>query len=309
MPHPTAPEMLINELSKHIPPNRLLFGAPMAQYTTFHIGGPADILLNAASATEVQLSYLLCRKYHYPTLTIGGGSNLLVRDGGIRGLVIRISDDFRGVDIQGDSLLAQAGTPLPFLSRFAAQHALAGLSFACGIPGTVGGAVYMNAGAYGGEIAQTFQQASVLTKNGEIHLMHAQDMEFSYRGSRAQKDEFIVLDAAFRLHPCKKEDILAEMRTISTKRNEKQPMDKHSAGSAFKRPPGAFAAQLIEECGLKGYAIGDAMVSTKHSGFIINNRNASAKDVLRLISHITEKVFTMRGILLEPELRILGEDE
>ena len=303
-----APKELVKEIKKIIPPDRLMFDISMAKYTTFRIGGPADILINAESQNEILPVIHLCKNYDYPHFIMGAGSNLLIRDGGYRGLIIRINDYFRGIDLQEDCLFVKAGTSLPSLSRYAADKSLAGLEFACGIPGTVGGSIYMNAGAYEGEISQCFLYCNALSDDGVLTTYNNQDMDFSYRYSSAQANELIILNAAFRLHTDKKEDIIARMKFFTQKRIEKQPVDKPSAGSTFKRPLNAFAASLIEQCGLKGYRVGGAMVSEKHSGFIINDNNATARDVIDLMDYVSEIVYSMRAIKLEPELRIIGED-
>ena len=282
--------------------------APMEKYTTLRVGGPADYL--AEPATEAQLCALLAlaKAEGIPALVMGNGSNLLVRDGGIRGLVIRLSRGFSGIEAAPGGLYAQSGALLSTLARQAQDLCLTGLEFAQGIPGTVGGGVYMNAGAYGGELARV--TASVRVWDGEaIRDMPGEAMDFSYRHSRAMEESWIILGAFFRLEKGDPDAIAASMRDYAARRKEKQPLEYPSAGSFFKRPAGHFAGALIENAGLKGLAVGGAQVSKKHAGFLINVGGASARDFLQLKGLVQRIVEQKSGVRLEPEVRIIGSEE
>ena len=286
---------------------KLISMAPMAQYTTLHLGGPADLL--AEPANEKQLARLLkeARALGIPVTLIGHGSNLLVKDGGIRGLVIRICREMRRIDVQGDTIRAEAGTMLSALAMAAAENNLGGLAFASGIPGTVGGGVYMNAGAYGGEMSQVVTMVEGLTLDGEPFAWNHPEIEFAYRSTRLMREKVIVTHVTCQLPGAVREDLLAEMVELNRRRAEKQPLTLPSAGSTFKRPVGGYASALVDECGLKGVSIGGAQVSEKHAGFLVN-RGGTAADFLALIAHVQKVVFEEKGIILEPEVRILGED-
>lgn len=277
------------------------------KYTTLRVGGPADYF--AEPADEWQLTGLLraVREEKLPVLVMGNGSNLLVRDGGFRGLVIRLGKKFSCIEPWEAGLSAQAGALLSSLSRAAADAGLAGLAFAQGIPGTVGGGVYMNAGAYGGELGPLIHSVRVL--DGEnIREIPGGDMAFGYRASRAMEEGLLILGARFRLSPGVQADIEADMRDFAARRKEKQPLEYPSAGSFFKRPPGRFAGALIEQAGLKGLTAGGAQVSEKHAGFLINIGGASAADFIRLMGLVQDKVEEAFGVWLEPEVKIVGED-
>ena len=242
-----------------------------------------------------------------PVTVIGHGSNLLVLDGGIRGLVISVSKNMRSIRREGNSLIAQAGAMLGSVAAEAAEAGLAGLEFASGIPGTVGGAMTMNAGAYGGEMAQVVSRVNGITPEGEPVSLSNADMQFGYRTSAVGRLNFVVTEAVFSLTPGEPEEIRARMAELNAKRAEKQPLDQASAGSTFKRPEGYYAAALIDQCGLKGYAVGGAQVSLKHAGFLINNGGTS-KDFVELMEKVQEIVGERAGVKLEPEIRILGEE-
>ena len=252
-------------------------------------------------------AYNYDNSYTSTTRVIGNGSNLLVRSGGIRGLVIRICRNLRGVEVNGDRIRAQAGTMMSSLSMAAADCDLGGLTFASGIPGTIGGGVYMNAGAYGGEMSQVVTLVEGYNMAGEPFRYSRPDLHFGYRFSRLMKENKIITHVTVQLPPGKREDLLAEMVDFNRRRAEKQPLTFFSAGSTFKRPEGAFAAQLIDECGLKGARIGGAQVSEKHAGFLIN-RGGTAEDFLALMAHVQRVVYRQKGVKLEPEIKILGED-
>ena len=279
----------------------------MDRYTTLRVGGPADYLTEPE--TEERLCALLraAKERGVPILVMGNGSNLLVRDGGIRGLVIRLGRAYAGIETIPGGLYAQSGALLSALSRQAQDMCLTGLEFAQGIPGTVGGGAYMNAGAYGGELGKVI--AWVRVWDGEsIREIPRTEMEFSYRHSRAMTEKWIILGAAFHLEPGDPEAISAAMRDFAARRKEKQPLEYPSAGSFFKRPPGHFAGALIENAGLKGLAVGGAQVSRKHAGFLINAGGASSRDFLQLMQLVQRIVYDKYQVRLEPEVRIIGSD-
>ena len=305
-----APEYapLLQKLRELIPPERILLQAPMALYTTLKVGGPADILVKVKNAGEIVSLKSLAQTYSVPVMIIGNGSNLLVRDGGIRGLVLRLGEEMSDVAVTGNTIRAQAGAPLPAVSRVAARHGLTGLEYACGIPGTVGGGIYMNAGAYGGELSQVIREVEAVTPEGEVHTYPKEEMRFSYRHSRIQDEGLCVTSAVFALSPGNKEEIWALMKDYARRRSEKQPLECPSCGSTFKRPEGYYAGQLIDEAGLRGVSVGGAQVSHKHAGFLINTGDATASDFLSLIAHVQQTVLFKQGVQLMPEVRIVGED-
>ena len=279
---------------------------PLDKYTTLRVGGPADYLAEPSSETELTALLNAAQEASVPVLLMGNGSNLLVRDGGFRGLVIRLGKAFSRIEPWEHGLKAQAGALLSVLACEAANASLTGLEFAQGIPGTVGGGVYMNAGAYGGELGKSIESVTVLD-HGAVREIPGGDMRFGYRHSRAMEENWIVLGARFRLEKGEKEQIDAAMRDFAARRKEKQPLNYPSAGSFFKRPEGHFAGTLIEECGMKGVRIGGAEVSRLHAGFIINAGNASERDVLELIALVQKTVFLSTGVPLEREIRRLCE--
>ena len=280
--------------------------AMMRDYTTLRLGGPADWLITPGSARELLQILAEARENRIPVTVIGQGSNLLVLDGGIRGAVIRMARGMRDCFVRGNLLVADAGTMLHAAASMAAEKGLTGLEFASGIPGTVGGGVIMNAGAYGGEMSQTVLEAVVMHRDGTMQTIPAEELQFGYRHSALQGSEDIVCHVTFRLENGDRDGILARMKDLNRQRAEKQPLDVPSAGSTFKRPEGAFAAALIDQCGLKGYAVGGARVSTKHAGFLVNTGD-SAADYLNLVQTVQRIVEERTGIRLEPEIRILGE--
>ena len=296
-------------LEGRFPAERLLFGADMARYTTFRVGGPAEALLFPASEEEILSALTLCRDHDIPVFVMGKGSNLLIRDGGMDGLVIRLDDSFSGITAEGDTLHALAGSSLAQLSGAALAAGLTGLEFASGIPGSVGGGMAMNAGAYGGELSQFTVGCRVLhPKTLCVSYLDKDALEMGYRTTRALREGYIILSADLRLTPGDKAGIKALMDDLGRRRREKQPLTYPSAGSTFKRPEGHFAGALIEGAGLKGMAVGGACVSEKHAGFIVNTGSATAKDILDLIALVQKRVLEKDGVLLEPEVRILGKD-
>ncbi|BFK76746.1 UDP-N-acetylmuramate dehydrogenase [Acidaminococcus sp. BV3L6] len=300
-------EALLAYVREHFP-NRYGEKVPMAQYTSFHIGGPADLLVAPESVDELQGLLKEAKKYAVPTFILGNGSNLLVRDGGIRGLVIKLGNHLNGLSACGVTMEAGAGVSLAQAARFAAESGLSGLEFAVGIPGSLGGAVIMNAGAYDGDMGHVVKSVTALNGTGEIVRLTQKDLDFSYRHSALQDQDLVVLSVSFVLKPEEQQIIEAKMADFSRRRRTKQPLDYPSAGSTFKRPFGHYAAALIDEAGLKGMRVGDAMVSPKHAGFVINCGKATARDTLLLMRSIEDKVFAKSGVRLEPEVMIIGED-
>ena len=286
----------------------LLLEEPMAKHTSFRIGGPADVL--AQPADEAELAALLKRagEHAVPVTLVGNGSNLLVRDKGIRGLVIKLSNLFSSITVDGNVITFGSGISLAMASKKAASLSLSGMEFAVGIPGTIGGAVYMNAGAYDGEMAKVVTCVRVMDMQGKISELQASELDFAYRHTALQNSGWIVISVTVALQPGEAESIAAKMADFSQRRISKQPLELPSAGSMFKRPPGYFAGTLIEQTGLKGYTVGGAQVSQKHAGFVVNVGGATAKDVLQLISDVQSKVFAAHGVRLEPEVLVLGEE-
>lgn len=291
---------------------RVSYDELMKLHTTFRVGGPADIYIKP-NASELSRLIQLFYKEYYPYQIIGNGSNLLVGDKGIRGAVIEIGAEASGIlhMKEGDThmLVAEAGASLAALAQKAASFGLKGLEFAAGIPGTVGGAVTMNAGAYGGEIKDVISSATVLTGTGEKLTLSRDELDLSYRHSCIPEKSYIVISATFSLEKGEEEEIRATMSDYTKRRVEKQPLEFPSAGSTFKRPEGYFAGKLIEDAGLRGYRVGDAQVSEKHCGFVINRGNATAAEILQLMQDVKTKVYEKDGVTLEPEVRIIGDTE
>ena len=298
-------ETLIKELEqKNI---TLLKQEPMKKHTSFRIGGNADIYISPKSSEEIQSILFLAKKYDVPVTVMGNGSNLLVSDKGIRGIVIQIGEDMSTILVKGEKITAQAGALLKTIGGKALQSSLGGFAFAAGIPGSLGGAVCMNAGAYGGEIKDILVEAEVLTEDLQIKKLSTQQLQFSYRHSIIPEKGYIVLSATFLLKKGNQKEIAQKMTELAQQRREKQPLNFPSAGSIFKRPQGYFAGKLITDAGLKGYSIGDAQVSQKHGGFIVNKENATCADVLALIEHCQKTVFEKFGVMLETEVKMIGE--
>ncbi len=286
----------------------LLVAEPMAKHTSFRIGGPADLLAQPADEAELAALLQVASEHAVPVTLIGNGSNLLVRDKGIRGLVIKLGNLFSGVEVCGNTLTFGCGVSLAMASKKAASLSLSGLEFAVGIPGTIGGAVYMNAGAYDGEMAKVVTKVRVMDEQGKTSELAASELDFAYRHTALQNSGHIVTSVTVSLVPGDADAIAAKMADFSQRRISKQPLELPSAGSMFKRPPGYFAGTLIDQTGLKGYTVGGAQVSTKHAGFVVNIGGATASDVLQLISDVQSKVFAAHGVHLEPEVLVLGEE-
>ncbi len=290
-------------------PERILPRAPMSRYTTFRVGGPADVLVQIASVDEIAVALSAAHRAGVPVTIIGNGSNLLVRDGGIRGLVLRIAGSFSEITLDGDILYAQAGASIGGCALHAMRAGLSGLAEIAGIPGTIGGGVIMNAGSYGGELSQVVTRVDALSiADGRRVVFEDVDLGFSYRHSAMMDAGVIVTGVAMQLDPGDPAVIRARMEELARARREKQPLEYPSAGSTFKRPEGFFAAKLIDDCGLRGLRVGDAQVSEKHAGFVVNLGHATAKDILSLMEQITARVSERTGVLLESEVRILGTD-
>lgn len=298
--------MFFDALAQTVGADNVLKNEPMSSHTTFRIGGPADYYVTPGSPDEVIKILDLCKKSDMPFYIVGNGSNLLVKDEGFRGLIIEMGSRFSTVSINEYRVTAGAGAKLGQVAKTAMENGLAGMEFAHGIPGTVGGAVVMNAGAYGGEIKDIIVEATVLDDDGNIYVLSKEALELGYRQSIISKKNYIVLEAVFELLPDDPAWIKGRMDELASKRREKQPLEYPSAGSTFKRPLNGFAAKLIEDSGLKGYSVGGAQVSEKHSGFVINKGGATAEDVLKLIDHIRDTVERDSGIRLETEVKIVG---
>lgn len=287
---------------------QILPGAQMRDYTTLKLGGPADWLALPASREEIAGLMREARSREIPVTILGHGSNVLVLDGGIRGLVIRMGRGMNRVEVRGREIIAQTGAMMGTVASAAAEHGLTGLEFASGIPGTVGGGVLMNAGAYGGEMAQVVSSVAGVTPDGGFLTLEGDALGFGYRRSAMQENGLVISEVRFRLEEGDPRVIRETMADLNRRRAESQPLDVPSAGSTFKRPEGAYAAALIDQCGLKGYAIGGARVSPKHAGFLVNT-GERARDFLDLMRAVQRIVEERTGIRLEPEIRILGEDE
>ena len=286
----------------------VIIDAEMKNYVHFRVGGPADILLIPESKEQVIKTIEICREKNIPFYVIGNGSNLLVRDGGIKGVVIKLKE-LKNIEVKDNIIEAECGAMLKDVSDAALKNSLTGLEFACGIPGTIGGAVFMNAGAYNGEISNVIESAEIINGKNEVVTLSKEELELKYRSSIVMKNNYIVLSAKFKLEDGDKKNIKEIVEDLTNKRESKQPLEYPSAGSTFKRPEGYFAGKLIQDAGLKGYTIGGAAVSEKHSGFVINKNNATARDILNLIHHIQEEVKKQFNVELHPEVRIIGEDK
>ncbi len=285
---------------------KILKNEPMSGHTTFRVGGPADIYIIPESREGLLEAIRDYSVDGVRPLIIGKGSNLLVSDKGIRGAVIEIGEELGGVQLDGQRIYAGAGVMLSKLAKTAYENGLTGCEFASGIPGTVGGAVFMNAGAYGGEIKDIIEYADVIM-DGRFQRMSCDELQFSYRHSRLMEEDIIITGAGFRFEKGNPEDIVAKMNDFNQRRRDKQPLEYPSAGSTFKRPEGYFAGKLIMDSGLAGRSVGGAMVSPKHCGFIINHDNATAEDIYNLIQVVISEVEEKFGVKLETEVRLIGE--
>ncbi len=298
---------VVKALEKFLPAESIHINEPMSKHTTFRIGGEADCLIQIETVEQLKgiLSYL--QQLELPYFVLGNGSNLLVSDKGFSGVVLEIADKMSDVRVEGNCLIAQAGAPMSKIARAAYENGLTGFEFAAGIPGTIGGGVVMNAGAYGGELKQVVTKVTVVDKKGDLLDLDNGTMEFGYRTSVIKNHPFIVTQVCIQLKQGNKEEIKAVMDDLAAKRREKQPLDYPSAGSTFKRPEGYFAGKLIMDAGLRGYRVGDAQVSEKHCGFVINRGAATATEVKQLMSHVQSKVKEQFGVDLEPEVIFVGK--
>lgn len=298
---------IIEEIKSIVTRQNVLTDEPMCDHTTFKIGGKADVFVSIINEHEILRLLELLRSRQIPFFILGNGSNILVSDEGYRGVIIEIGSAYSGVRMLDDIVIAKAGTTMAKLSHFAMENNLTGLEFASGIPGTVGGGIIMNAGAYGGEMRQITYRVKAVTPSGEVIYLSNADMEFEYRNSKAKKEGYIILQAEFRLHRGEKSVIEGIMRDLAKKRRDKQPLEYPSAGSTFKRPQGYYAGKLIADAGLKGLSVGGAQVSEKHAGFLINTGSATAADMYELINQVRTKVKEAYSVVLEPEVIFLGE--
>ena len=279
---------------------------PMSKHTSFRIGGPADLFVTPDDIDELRDVIAACRAAGVPHFVLGCGSDLLVADEGYRGVIVSCTKGLVNVAIDGETMACQAGVALREASEMACELGLSGLEFACGIPGSVGGACFMNAGAYGGCVADVLESVRCLMPDGTQQSLPVEELALGYRASRVRDEGLVVLSATFRLHEGNQDDIRARMDDFTQRRRKRQPLELPSAGSTFKRPEGHFAGKLISDAGLKGYAHGGASVSTKHAGFVVNNGGATAADVHAVIRHVQDEVERQFGVRLEPELRFLG---
>lgn len=295
-----------DEITTALPELKVLKDEPMSRHTTFRIGGPADYFV-CPDREQIAAVLAVAKKCGMAITVIGNGSNLLVGDKGIRGLVVEIGSAMNQIMVDKNHITAGAGALLSQVAAKAAAAELGGMEFAAGIPGSVGGAVTMNAGAYGGEMKDILRTVTVLTPEGELKTLDVSEMDLSYRHSCVPEQQYIVLEAEIELGYKPEEEIRAQMEELRNKRIEKQPLEYPSAGSTFKRPEGYFAGKLIMDAGLRGYRVGDAQVSEKHCGFVINRKNASAQEVRQLMQDVQDKVKAQFGVMLEPEVKMLGE--
>ena len=299
-------DQFLTELQNVMGGSGIFMEEPMKKHTTFRVGGPADVLVQP-DETALAAILALCRQYYVPYSFIGNGSNLLVGDKGIRGVVIEMTDPMGNIEVYGTKITAQAGAMLSKIANTAASNGLGGMEFAAGIPGSVGGAVVMNAGAYGGEMKDIIERVYVLDENGAQLELDRTALDLSYRHSCIPDKKYIVTKVVLELVPRNEAEIRSEMKELNEKRAEKQPLQYPSAGSTFKRPEGYFAGKLIMDAGLRGYQVGGAQVSEKHCGFVINKGDATAADICQLMRDVSDKVQAQFGVVLEPEVKMIGE--
>lgn len=300
-------EQFIQELKLTLPGDKVRLKERMEYHTSLHLGGEADYFVMPTCSDELKAVILLCRRWNIPCYIMGNGSNLLVCDQGYRGLIIKLGDNFSKVTVHGDGrVTAQAGILLSRLSSEIVRNSLTGFEFAAGIPGTLGGAVTMNAGAYDGEMKQCIVSAQVMDTEGTIFTLSNEELQLEYRSSILQKKNYILLEATMSFQLGEMDKIKKRVQELNTLRREKQPLEQYSAGSTFKRPTGFYASKLIHDAGLRGYRVGGAEVSEKHSGFLINKNNATAEDFTRLINDVIRIVYEKYGVTMEPEVKFLG---
>ena len=302
-------QVFVQNFRNHIIKGEVLEQEPMARHTTFKVGGPADLFVEPGSREEIRFALEAARRDQVPFFIVGKGSNLLVSDEGYRGMILHIGTKMSQITVRDDLIEAEAGAPLSKIARAAFEHGLTGMEFAAGIPGSLGGAVVMNAGAYGSEMKDILSEVDVFAQDGSLLTIPADELALSYRHSCILDKGYIVLAARIRLHPGEPEAISRRMNELARARKEKQPLEYPSAGSTFKRPEGYFAGKLVQDAGLKGYAVGGARISDKHSGFVINAGGANAEEIRSLIRQVQSKVNSQFGVMLEPEVRFLGFDD
>lgn len=298
---------ILDFIREYVPKEDILLNEPMSGHTTFRAGGEAACLIRISSAKQLAALLPYLKEKEVPCFVLGNGSNLLVGDKGYCGVMLQIGSKMNTVTVEGNCIRAGAGALLPRVAACALENGLTGLEFASGIPGSVGGGIVMNAGAYGGEMKQVVGQVTVMDEHGEITVIENRAMEFGYRTSIIKHKPLTVLEAVFSLRPGNKKEIRAQMEELAGRRKSKQPLEYASAGSTFKRPEGFFAGKLIMEAGLGGYCVGDARVSEKHCGFVVNTGNARAADILAVIREVQRKVKEDTGIMLETEVILLGD--
>ena len=301
-------ESIFQQLSVLLPAGCVRENVTLAPYTTMRTGGPAALFAEPRNAQQLAHVHQWAQEKGLPLLILGNGSNLLIADSGFDGLVIHLGRALSEVSVFANTLTAQAGASLAAAARAAAQASLTGLEFAAGIPGSIGGAVCMNAGAYGGEIAQVIVSARVLTPEG-VRMVSKEELSLGYRSSAVMQNGWVVLEATFELAPGSPDEIKATMADLAARRREKQPLQYPSCGSFFKRPVGYYAGALIEQAGLKGYRVGDAQVSEMHAGFVINRGHATSSEIYRLMQEVQCRVQAQFGVTLEPEVRLIGHFE
>lgn len=299
---------LYGMLKDIIDENSIFIDESMKKHISFKVGGPADVLVRPKTEDEIKDIFSFLSDNNIPFLVKGNGSNILIKDGGFRGVVIEIADNFSSFEIVGDDMIIQTGALLSSIGRAAMENNLTGFEFASGIPGTLGGALAMNAGAYGGEMKNIVKSVRLMDEKGKIVEFTNEEMEFGYRHSILSDRKMIAISAVISLKNGKFDEIKEKMEDLAYQRRTKQPLEYPSAGSTFKRPDGYFAGKLIQDSNLKGASVGGAMVSEKHSGFVINYNNATATDIINLIEHIKSTVYDQQGVRLEEEVKILGED-
>lgn len=297
----------LNQLCEIVGSDNVCVDEPMKNHTTFRIGGNADYFVSPHTTGEIKDVIRVCKCAQMPWYVIGNGSNLLVSDEGFRGVIIRLFKNFAMIEIREDEVCVQAGALLSKTAKKALEHSLTGFEFAAGIPGTIGGALVMNAGAYGGEMKDVTKSVTVLTQEGEVLTLNKEKLEMGYRTSVIARKNYVALSAVLKLRRGEKDIIAAKMEELKEKRVSKQPLEYPSAGSTFKRPEGYFAGKLIMDAGLRGFSVGGAQVSEKHCGFVVNTGDASAADVLKLIKEVSGRVKEQTGVVLEPEVKLLGE--
>ncbi len=298
----------IDELKEKLGDKKVLTDEPMKNHTTFKVGGPADVLIIPENSEDIKFAAETAKKYDIPFMIIGNGSNLLVRDGGIRGIVVKIADNMSDIEIDGEEVKLQSGVMMNRASDAILKASLKGFEFASGIPGTLGGAITMNAGAYDGEMKDIVKSVECMDRDGNTFNYSNEDMHFGYRMSRVQEEGLIVLNVVLSLEKGDYDEIKAKIDDFTERRTSKQPLELASAGSTFKRPPGHYAGKLIEDSGLRGFRYKNTGISQKHCGFVVNYGDSKAEDIITLIKMVQKTVYDNYKVKLETEVRIIGEE-